>query len=287
MHANHREDVDAVYTGDIVAGIGLKNTSTGDTLCRPGAPDRARAARVPRAGHPRRRRAQDQGRPGQDGQGALRAVRGGPDLPGPHRRGDRPDRHLRHGRAAPRGARRPHAARVQGRRHRRQAAGGLPRDDHQDGREGHLHATRSRRVARASSPRSSIDLEPTGPGGGYEFVDKITGGRIPKEYIPSVDAGHPGVARPPACSPATRSVDVRATLIDGKYHDVDSSEMAFKIAGSMAFKEAARKAKPVPARADHGGRGRHARGLHGRRHRRPHQPPRPARRAWSSAATAR
>ena len=83
-----------------------------------------------RAGDPRRRRAQDQGRPGQDGQGALLAVRGGPDLPGPHRRGDRPDHHLRHGRAAPRGARRPHAARVQGRRHRRQAAGRLPRDHH-------------------------------------------------------------------------------------------------------------------------------------------------------------
>ena len=102
-------------------------------------PDRARGARVPRARHPRRRRAEDQGRPGQDGQGPLLALRGGPDLPGPHRRGDRPDRHLRHGRAAPRGARRPHAARVQGRRHRRQAAGRLPRDHHQNGREAHLH----------------------------------------------------------------------------------------------------------------------------------------------------
>ena len=72
-------------------------------------PDRARGARVPGARHPRGGRAEDQGRPGQDEQGARRALRGGPDLPGAHRRGDRPDRHLRHGRAAPRGAHRPHA----------------------------------------------------------------------------------------------------------------------------------------------------------------------------------
>jgi len=89
-----------------------------------------------------------------------------------------------------------------------------------------------------------IDLEPTGPGGGYEFVDKITGGRIPKEYIPSVDQGiqeslTSGVL---AGYPV---VDLRVTLQDGSFHEVDSSEMAFKIAGSMAFKEAARKASPV------------------------------------------
>jgi elongation factor G len=87
-------------------------------------------------------------------------------------------------------------------------------------------------------------LEPTGPGGGYEFVDKITGGRIPREFIPSVDQGiqsslDSGVL---AGYPV---VDIRAVLTDGSTHDVDSSEMAFKIAGSMAFKEAARKAAPV------------------------------------------
>jgi elongation factor G len=90
----------------------------------------------------------------------------------------------------------------------------------------------------------TIDLEPTGPGGGYEFIDKITGGRVPKEYIPSVDAGvqqslDAGVLA------GYPTVDVRVVLTDGKYHDVDSSEMAFKIAGSMAFKEALRRAKPV------------------------------------------
>jgi elongation factor G len=89
-----------------------------------------------------------------------------------------------------------------------------------------------------------ISLEPTGPGSGYEFVDKITGGRIPREYRPSVDPGIQSslVAGVLAGYPV---VDLRATLVDGSAHDVDSSEMAFKIAGSMAFKEAARKAKPV------------------------------------------
>jgi elongation factor G len=89
-----------------------------------------------------------------------------------------------------------------------------------------------------------ISLEPTGPGGGYEFIDKITGGVIPKEYIPSVDAGIQE-AMPGGVMAGYPMVDVRATLTFGSYHDVDSSEMAFKIAGSMAFKEAAQKAKPV------------------------------------------
>ena len=90
-----------------------------------------------------------------------------------------------------------------------------------------------------------IDLEPTGPGGGYEFVDKITGGRIPKEFIPSVDAGHPGGHdhRRARRLPDGRRAGPR--LVDGSSHDVDSSEMAFKIAGTMGFREAARKAKPV------------------------------------------
>ena len=100
-------------------------------------------------------------------------------------------------------------------------------------------------MVRASSPTSSITLEPTGPGGGYSFEDKITGGRIPKEYIPAGRPGHPGGAVVRRARRLSRLVDVKATLVDGSYHDVDSSEMAFKIAGTMAFREAARKAKPV------------------------------------------
>jgi elongation factor G len=89
-----------------------------------------------------------------------------------------------------------------------------------------------------------IDLEPTGPGGGFEFVDKVTGGVIPKEYIPAVDAGIQEAMNSGVLA-GFPIVDVRVTLIYGSYHDVDSSEMAFKIAGSMAFKKAVRAAHPV------------------------------------------
>ena len=88
-----------------------------------------------------------------------------------------------------------------------------------------------------------INLAPHEPGAGYEFVDKIVGGKIPKEYIPAVDAGIPR-RWAPASSPAIPVVDVKVELIDGSYHEVDSSERAFKIAGSMAFKEAMKRAKP-------------------------------------------
>jgi elongation factor G len=89
-----------------------------------------------------------------------------------------------------------------------------------------------------------INLEPTGPGGGYEFIDKITGGAIPKEYIPSVDAGIQDAMQSGVLA-GYPVVDIRATLTFGSYHEVDSSEMAFKIAGSMCFKKAARAAHPV------------------------------------------
>jgi elongation factor G len=90
----------------------------------------------------------------------------------------------------------------------------------------------------------TIAIENTGPGGGYEFVDQITGGRIPKEYIPSVDAGIQEALTAGVLA-GYPTVDVRATLVDGKFHDVDSSEMAFKIAGAMVFKKAAEQGKPV------------------------------------------
>jgi elongation factor G len=89
-----------------------------------------------------------------------------------------------------------------------------------------------------------ITLEPNEPGGGYEFVNKIVGGSIPKEYIPSVDAGIQEAMESGILS-GFPVVDVKVTLADGSYHEVDSSEMAFKIAGSMAFKEACQKGGPV------------------------------------------
>jgi elongation factor G len=110
------------------------------------------------------------------------------------------------------------------------------------GREGPLHATRSRRVARASSPTSRSTWSPPARRG-YEFDDKISGGRIPQGVHPRSTRA----SRRPVVGRARRLPDGRRQghLVDGSYHDVDSSEMAFKIAGTMAFKEAARKAKPV------------------------------------------
>ena len=268
----------SVGAGHIVAVMGLKDTTTGDTLCDPRQPGHPRVDELPGPGHPRGDRAEDQERPGEARHRDPAARRGGPDLPGPHRRGDRPDDHRRHGRAAPRGARRPHAPRVQRRGQRRQAAGRLPRDDHAARSRRSTTPTRSRPVAPASSPRcrsTSSRSATARASGGYEFVNKVTGGRIPREYIPvgrrRLPGGH-GVRRPRRLPDGRRQGDPAATA---QYHDVDSSELAFKIAGSMAFKEAARKAGPGAARADDGRRGHHARGLHGRRHRRPQQPPRP------------
>ena len=111
-----------------------------------------------------------------------------------------------------------------------------------------------------------ITLEPAEAGKGFEFVNGIVGGTVPKEYIPAVEKGSKK-RRKAACSPAIRSSMSKSTLFDGSYHDVDSNEMAFKIAGSMAFRDAMSNAKPVIARADHEGRGRDA-GRLLRRHRR-------------------
>ena len=275
-----------MFTGDIVAGIGFKNTRTGDTPLRPGHRDRAREPRVPRAGHPRRRRAQDQGRPGQDEQGALRARprRTRPSRSAPTRRPARPSSPAwasctsrcsstacsASSRSTP-----PSASR------RWPTARRSPRRSSK-----HTYTHKKQTGGSGQYAEVTIDLEPTGPGGGYEFVDKISGGRIPKEYIPSVDAGiqqslDAGVLA------GYPTVDVRAILTDGKYHDVDSSEMAFKIAGVDGVQGGRPQGQAGPARADHVGRGRHARGLHGRRHRRPQLPPRPASVAWTSGATAR
>ena len=125
MHANHREEMDEIYAGDIAAAVGLKETTTGDTLCAEGNPHHPREHGVPRAGHPRGHRAQDQGRSGQDVSGAHPPCRGGPHLQDLHRRIHRPDHHRRHGRVASGDHRRSPAARVPRRGHGRQAAGGL------------------------------------------------------------------------------------------------------------------------------------------------------------------
>jgi elongation factor G len=113
---------------------------------------------------------------------------------------------------------------------------------------GHSYTHKKQTGGSGQFAKVIIDVEPTGAQfggeGGYEFVNKVTGGRIPKEYIPSVDAGAQD-AMEFGILAGYPMVDVRVTLEDGAYHDVDSSELAFKLAGSMAFKEAARKADPT------------------------------------------
>ncbi len=136
MHANEREEVTEVYAGDIAAAVGIKQVDHRRHARRPRPPDPPREHRLPRARHQGRRRAQDQGRPGEDVDRARTPRRGGSDVPGAHQRGDRPDGDLGHGRAAPGGAGRPHEARVRRRGERRSPAGLLPRDGARQRREG-------------------------------------------------------------------------------------------------------------------------------------------------------
>ena len=138
------------------------------------------------------------------------------------------DHHRRHGRAAPGDNRRQAAARVQGRGQRRQAPG-LLQGDHHQGPPPSIRASCARPAAAASSRTSSSPSEPNESGKGYEFVDDIHGGAIPKEYIPCVDQGIQG-AMLAGILGGYQVVDVKATLIDGSFHEVDSSENALKYA---------------------------------------------------------
>ena len=121
---------------------------------------------------------------------------------------------------------------------------------------------------------AEIKIEPNEAGKGFEFIDKIVGGKIPREYIAPVGKGIEEALENGILA-GFPMVDVKATLYDGSYHDVDSNEMAFHIAGSMAVKDAVPEGQAGPAGADHEGRGQHARGVHGRRHGRPERAPRP------------
>jgi len=243
MHANHREDVDAVMTGDIAAGIGLKNTRTGDTLCTPGAEITLEQLEFPEpvihvAVEPKTK--VDQEKMGK----ALQTL--SEEDPTFQVRTDEDT-----GQTVISGMGELHLEVIIDRMLREfrvDATVGKPqvayRETITQTVEKVTYTHKKQTGGSGQFAEVTITMEPLGPGGGYEFVDKISGGRVPKEYIPAVDAGiqqslDAGVLA------GYPTVDIRATLIDGKYHEVDSSEMAFKIAGSMAFKEAARKAKPV------------------------------------------
>ncbi|MFZ6005908.1 MAG: elongation factor G [Actinomycetota bacterium] len=243
MHANHREDVDAVFTGDIAAGIGFKNTRTGDSLSAPGSEIVLENLEFPEpvihvAVEPKTK--VDQDKMGK----ALFAL--SEEDPTFQVRTDEDT-----GQTVISGMGELHLEVIVDRMLREfkvDATVGKPQVAYRETITQpvvkHTYTHKKQTGGSGQYAEVTIDLEPTGPGGGYEFVDKITGGRVPKEYIPSVDAGiqqslDSGVLA------GYPTVDVRAILTDGKYHDVDSSEMAFKIAGAMAFKEALRKAKPV------------------------------------------
>ena len=243
MHANHQEDRDAAFTGDIVALIGMKNTTTGDTLCSPDAPIVLENLDFPEpvihvAVEPKTKNDQDklskalQALSEEDptfqvhtDEETNQTIIGGM---GELHLEVLVDRMLREFRVDANVGKPQVAYRETIKRSVEKVETRYVRQTGGKGQYGHVVLT----------------LEPTGPGGGYEFVDKITGGIIPKEYIPSVDAGIQDAMQSGVLA-GYPVVDVRAILTYGSYHDVDSSEMAFKIAGSMCFKEAAKKAGPT------------------------------------------
>ena len=243
MHANSREDLDGAFAGDIVALVGLKQTTTGDTLSDPDQQVVLESLTFPEpvihvAVEPKTKADQDKlskalyalseedptfrvqtdeetGQTVISGMGELHLE----VLVDRMLREFNVDANVGKPQVAYRETVRKAVEKVE-MRYVRQTGG--------KGQYGHV----------------VISLEPTGPGGGYEFIDKITGGVIPKEYIPSVDAGIQEALTSGVLA-GYPMVDVRVTLTFGSYHEVDSSEMAFKIAGSMAVKKAANEARPV------------------------------------------
>ena len=243
MHANHQQDRDGVFAGDIVAGIGLKNTKTGDTLCAIEAPIVLEELEFPEpvihvAVEPKTKADQDKMSK------ALFSL--SEEDPTFQVRSDEET-----GQTIISGMGELHLEVLVDRMLREfrvDATVGKPqvayRETISQKVEKSTYTHKKQTGGSGQYAEVTISIENTGAGGGYEFVDGISGGKIPKEYIPSVDAGIQD-AMTAGVLAGYPTVDVRATLTDGKYHDVDSSEMAFKIAGTMAFKEAARKAKPI------------------------------------------
>ena len=243
MHANHREDMTSAFTGDIVAVVGLKHTTTGDTLAEPSKPIVLESISFPTpvisvAVEPKTKADNDK-----LGNGLAKLSDEDPTFV------VRYDDET--GQTVISGMGELHLDIIVDRLKREfsvDANVGKPQVAYRETIRKMVHKVEARFVRQTGGHGQYghvyIDLEPTGPGGGYEFINKVTGGNIPREYIPAVDHGIQE-----ACESGVLAgyplVDVRATLIDGTYHDVDSSEMAFKIAGSMALKEATRRADPV------------------------------------------
>ncbi len=243
MHANHREDMEAAFTGDIVAVVGLKHSTTGDTLCDPANPIILESISFPTpvisvAVEPKTKADQDK-----LGNALAKLADEDPTFVVKY------DEET--GQTIISGMGELHLEILVDRLTREFNVGanvGKPQVAYRETIRKAVHKVEGRFVRQTGGHGQYghvvIDLEPTGPGGGYEFVNKITGGDIPREYIPSVDQGIQE-----ACESGVLAgyplVDIRATLIGGSFHEVDSSEIAFKIAGSIALKEAARRADPA------------------------------------------
>ncbi|MBQ9785435.1 MAG: elongation factor G [Clostridia bacterium] len=242
MHANERKDIDCCYAGDIAAAIGVKNTTTGDTFCDEKHPVILESMEFP---EPVIRVAiEPKTRAGQEKMGLALAKLAEED---PTFRTYTDDET---GQTIIAGMGELHLEIIVDRLLREfkvEANIGKPQVAYKETiRKKVDHETKYKKQSGGSGQYGhvKITMEPNEPGKGYEFVNAVTGGAIPKEYIPAVDAGMQGALQCGVLA-GYNVVDVKVTLYDGSYHEVDSSEMAFKIAGSMAFKEAMRKADPV------------------------------------------
>ena len=241
MHANHRQDIEMVYAGDIAAAVGLKNTTTGDTLCDEKHPIILESMEFP---EPVIRVAiEPKTKAGQEKMGIALAKLAEED---PTFKAYTDEET---GQTIIAGMGELHLEIIVDRLLREfkvEANVGKPQVAYKETIR--RNAESDTKYARQSGGKGQyghvkIRIEPN-PGKGYEFVNAVVGGAIPKEYIPAVDQGIQGAMLSGVLA-GYNVVDVKVTLYDGSYHEVDSSEMAFKIAGSMAFKDAMRKADPV------------------------------------------
>ena len=242
MHANHREDIEEVFSGDIEAAVGLKNTTTGDTLCDEKAPIILESMEFPEpvirvAIEPKTKAGQEKMT-----MGLIKLAEEDPTF--------KTYTDEETGQTIIAGMGELHLEIIVDRLLREfkvEANVGAPQVAYKEPSK--KAVDQDTKYARQSGGKGQyghvkIHVEPNESGKGYEFVNAIVGGAVPKEYIPAVDAGIQGAMNAGVVA-GFPVVDVKVTLYDGSYHEVDSSEMAFKIAGSMAFKEACRKADPT------------------------------------------
>jgi elongation factor G len=246
MHANHREDIETVYAGDIAAAVGLKNTTTGDTLCDENHPIILESMNFP---EPVIRVAiEPKTKAGQEKMGIALAKLAEED---PTFKAYTDEET---GQTIIAGMGELHLEIIVDRMLREfkvEANVGAPQVAYKETIQVESESdTKYKRQSGGSGQYGHVkikmapNLDENGIGKGYEFVNSVVGGAIPKEYIPAVDAGIQGAMKSGVLA-GYPMVDIKVELYDGSYHEVDSSEMAFKIAGSMAFKDAAKKANPA------------------------------------------